>query len=201
MICPECHTPNPEGVTTCLQCSGGLSDPALTARRSRQRVHADARLSDQPEGPDAAASSPTRRPPRRRCPPGFEIGKRYRVLRILGRGGMGAVYHVQDRQLDREVALKLIRADIAENHDRARALQARDPALEQGHAQERPARLRPRRVGRRPVPDDALHRGRGPRRAHEARETAVHSAHAPRSSARSARGSRPRTSRGSSTAT
>jgi len=48
-------------------------------------------------------------------PEGSEIGHRYRVVKLLGRGGMGAVYRVRDLELDRDVALKLIRPDIAED--------------------------------------------------------------------------------------
>jgi tetratricopeptide (TPR) repeat protein/predicted Ser/Thr protein kinase len=46
---------------------------------------------------------------------GTEITSRYRVVKLLGRGGMGAVYHVFDRELDREVALKVIRPELAES--------------------------------------------------------------------------------------
>ena len=50
-------------------------------------------------------------------PAGLEIGHRYRVKSLLGMGGMGAVYLVHDKGLDRDVALKLIRSDIAEDKD------------------------------------------------------------------------------------
>ena len=50
-------------------------------------------------------------------PAGLEIGHRYRVKSLLGLGGMGAVYLVHDKELDRDVALKLIRSDIAEDPD------------------------------------------------------------------------------------
>jgi tetratricopeptide (TPR) repeat protein len=37
---------------------------------------------------------------------------RYRVLRELGRGGMGITYVAHDQELDREVAFKLVRPDV-----------------------------------------------------------------------------------------
>ena len=47
--------------------------------------------------------------------PGHLIGARYEILSLLGEGGMGAVYKALDREVDRLVALKLIRPDLASN--------------------------------------------------------------------------------------
>jgi tetratricopeptide (TPR) repeat protein/predicted Ser/Thr protein kinase len=46
---------------------------------------------------------------------GDVLGGRYEILQLLGEGGMGAVYKAQDRELDRPVALKLIRPEMASN--------------------------------------------------------------------------------------
>jgi tetratricopeptide (TPR) repeat protein/predicted Ser/Thr protein kinase len=43
------------------------------------------------------------------------LGARYRVIKMLGRGGMGAVYHAYDTELDRDVALKVIRGELADD--------------------------------------------------------------------------------------
>src|SRR6266567_602539 len=47
--------------------------------------------------------------------PGTLLSARYQILRILGQGGMGAVYQARDNELDRIIALKVIRPELASN--------------------------------------------------------------------------------------
>src|SRR6266566_4769595 len=47
--------------------------------------------------------------------PGTVLGLRYEILQILGEGGMGAVYRARDREVNRIVALKVIRPELTGN--------------------------------------------------------------------------------------
>src|SRR5262249_2681718 len=68
---------------------------------------ADAPPADSAERPTATQS-------------GFPRLRGYRVLRLVGAGGMGMVFEAQDQKLNRRVALKVMKPEIAAN-PRARA--------------------------------------------------------------------------------
>lgn len=49
--------------------------------------------------------------------PGMVLGGTYQIIRLIGRGGMGAVYMAYDTRLDMKVAIKVISPQTAENMD------------------------------------------------------------------------------------
>lgn len=67
--------------------------------------------------PSAAAPTETGLVPHRPLQPGTLLGGRYRILQLLGIGGMGMVYRAHDAELEIVVALKTLRPERADRRD------------------------------------------------------------------------------------
>ncbi len=76
----------------------------------------------------------TAAPPRRGLAAGTLVGDRYEIVRLLGEGGMGAVYEARHKILGRSVAIKVLKPEIAHNEQLvARFLQEAKAAAELRH--------------------------------------------------------------------
>ncbi len=89
--CPKCQSNNPETAAFCAGCGTKLSSH---------------KAADVTETIESAKEELTR---------GTTFAGRYEIIEELGKGGMGRVYRVEDTKLNQEVALKLIKPEIAKD--------------------------------------------------------------------------------------
>jgi len=87
--CPKCQHENPETATFCADCGA--------------RLHS----------PEEAEFTETLEKSREELTTGVTFANRYQIIEELGKGGMGRVYKVLDRETKEKIALKLIKPDIA----------------------------------------------------------------------------------------
>ena len=83
-----------------------LTDPDITGFSTRTGVTGGARAASDGSGPLEV---------------GQDFGPRYHIVRLLGIGGMGAVYQAWDNELNVTVAVKVIRPEATQDAASARA--------------------------------------------------------------------------------
>ena len=91
------------------QSTGPEPNPSVSDGR---RLH-QSETTDEVGGSGSPAQPPQGQPATAEVPAALADHPRYRVLKALGRGGMGAVYLAEHKVMKRMVALKVIRPDLA----------------------------------------------------------------------------------------
>src|SRR5215472_16868449 len=107
MHCTNCGFENQASAASCVKCATPFPGSDLTLAGSAETTPAASFTQPVPAVSPATAPGTIE--------PGSVVGNRFEILQLLGEGGMGAVYKAHDRELEKDVALKLIRAELERN--------------------------------------------------------------------------------------
>src|SRR5262245_28531826 len=106
MQCTHCGFDNQASAVSCVKCATPFPGSDLTLAGGTETTPS-ASFTQAPSAAPAATPAVIE--------VGSVVGNRFEILQLLGEGGMGAVYKAHDRELEKDVALKLIRAELARN--------------------------------------------------------------------------------------
>ena len=107
--CTSCGVPLSEESRFCSSCGQPANGDSM-ATRTVAKTPSSNRSPISRTSPSGAFSG-------NRFAPGTVLAGRYRIVALLGKGGMGEVYRAEDLTLEQQVALKFLPEDIAANAD------------------------------------------------------------------------------------